>query len=65
MGEWEKAVGVNVWGALHMTRQVLPGMIHLKQGKVILLINKKNQMDIRFKTHSTSINNKNQKFIRV
>ena len=27
VSEWTKCVGVNVWGALHVTRALLPGMV--------------------------------------
>jgi hypothetical protein len=34
--EWEKMVGVNVWGALNLTRTILPTMLHNNRGKVSL-----------------------------
>ena len=27
VSEWERCVGVNVWGALHVTRALLPAMV--------------------------------------
>ena len=32
--EWERMVAVNVWGALHISRQFLPGMAERRRGKV-------------------------------
>lgn len=38
--EWEKMVGVNVWGALHCTRAFLPGMVARGSGKVVFISSK-------------------------
>jgi len=35
--EWEKAIAVNVWGNLNMTREILPGMLENKHGKIIFM----------------------------
>jgi NAD(P)-dependent dehydrogenase (short-subunit alcohol dehydrogenase family) len=35
--EWEKMVGVNVWGALNLTRTILPSMLANRRGKVSML----------------------------
>jgi len=38
--EWEKMIGVNVWGALRCTRAFLPGMLEKKAGKVVFISSK-------------------------
>jgi len=38
--EWEKMIGVNVWGALRCTRAFLPGMLERKAGKVVFISSK-------------------------
>merc|ERR1712012_854219 len=35
--QWEKCVGVNVWGALHVTRALLPQMVEMQRGKIIFI----------------------------
>lgn len=35
--EWERMVGVNVWGALHLTRTILPAMLTNKKGKIVFM----------------------------
>lgn len=37
VGEWEKMIGVNVWGALNMTRALIPGMLGRGRGKVVFI----------------------------
>jgi len=40
MVEWERMVGVNVWGALNITRTFLPHMVTKNKGKVIFISSK-------------------------
>merc|ERR1711936_900810 len=40
MVEWERMVGVNVWGALNITRTFLPHMVTENKGKVIFISSK-------------------------
>ena len=40
VSEWEKAIGVNVMGALHVTRTFLPGMLERRSGQIIFISSK-------------------------
>ena len=40
VSEWQKAIGVNVMGALLVTRAFLPGMLERKSGKIIFISSK-------------------------
>ena len=40
VSEWEKAIGVNVMGALHVTRAFLPGMLERRSGQIIFISSK-------------------------
>jgi NADP-dependent 3-hydroxy acid dehydrogenase YdfG len=42
--EWEKMVGVNVWGALNLTRTILPSMLANRKGKVSILANRRQEV---------------------
>ncbi len=44
--EWEKMVGVNVWGALNLTRNILPCMLANRRGKVSFLSNRRWKVSI-------------------
>jgi len=37
VSEWEKMLSVNVWGALRLTRALLPDMIKQRSGKIIFM----------------------------
>merc|ERR1712106_131662 len=40
ISEWERMIAVNVWGALNITRALLPNMVKKKKGKVIFISSK-------------------------
>jgi NADP-dependent 3-hydroxy acid dehydrogenase YdfG len=44
--EWEKMVGVNVWGALNLTRTILPSMLANRRGKVRSMSNSRGKVSI-------------------